>query len=108
MAVKSIKQPVLDYLASLKPELQKEGITKLGLFGSLAKNQATIYSDIDVLIKTTRKFWDRYPEFDCISFLDDLRLKISDKFKKEVDICDISGIRSKATKANILKGAIYV
>lgn len=104
---KSIKQPVLDYLASLKPELQKEGIVELGLFGSLAKNKATIYSDIDVFIKTSSEFCDKHGGFGGFSFLENLRQKISKKFKKEVDLCDIAWLKSEK-REQIMDGAIFV
>ena len=108
MNPKSIKQPILDYLKALKPQLEKEGIAELGLFGSFAKDEATIYSDIDVLIKTTKPFWDKYKGgCEAAIFLDDLRLKIAKRFNKEVDLCDISGLKDNK-KADILEGAIFV
>ena len=60
MHLESIKEPILLYLKELKLSLENEGIAELGLFGSFAKDEATIYSDIDVLIKTTKAFWDKY------------------------------------------------
>lgn len=42
MNPKSIKEPILLYLKELKPKLQKEGITEIGLFGSFTKEEATI------------------------------------------------------------------
>ena len=108
MYLESIKQPILLYLKELKPSLEKEGITELGLFGSFAKDEATIYSDIDVLIKTTKAFWDKYKGgCEAAIFLDDFRLKIAERFNKEVDLCDISGLKDDK-KADILEGAIYV
>ena len=105
---KSIKEPILLYLKELKPSLQKEGISEIGLFGSFAKDEATIYSDIDVFIRTTKAFWDKY-EGGCgaACFLDDFRVKIAKHFKKEVDLCDLSGLKEDRM-ADFLEGAIYV
>lgn len=108
MNPKSIKEPILLYLKELKPSLEKEGISEIGLFGSFAKDEATIYSDIDVFIKTTKAFWDKYESgLECAVFLDDFRLKIAERFNKDVDLCDISGLQDDK-RADILEGAIYV
>lgn len=46
------KDEILDYLRSLKPELQEIGINKIGLFGSYAKGTNDIASDIDITIES--------------------------------------------------------
>lgn len=108
MNPKSIKEPILLYLKELKPALQKEGIVEIGLFGSFAKDEATINSDIDIFIRTTEAFWGKYESgFECASFLDDFRVKIAKRFKKEVDLCDIARF-DRAKMDDFLEGAIYV
>lgn len=108
MNPKSIKEPILLYLKELKPALQKEGIVEIGLFGSFAKDEATINSDIDIFIRTTEAFWGKF-EGGCEAavFLDDFRVKIAKRFKKEVDLCDIARF-DRAKMDNFLEGAIYV
>lgn len=106
MNPKSIKEPILLYLKELKPSLEKEGISEIGLFGSFAKDEATIYSDIDVFIRTTDEFDKKYQGFAYFSFLADLQKKISKKFNKEVDLCDLAGSSDK-DDAVFLEGAIY-
>ena len=49
------KEMILDYLRELKPKLAKDGVTKLGLFGSYAKDKATTNSDIDIVINVNDK-----------------------------------------------------
>jgi predicted nucleotidyltransferase len=45
------RQRVLDILTHSKPELQSRfGVTRLALFGSTARDAASIGSDIDVLV----------------------------------------------------------
>lgn len=107
MNPKSIKEPILRYLKELKPKLEKEGITEIGLFGSFAKEEATIYSDIDIFVKTTDKFRKKHLGFKGFSFLEDLRQDIAKHFNKEVDLCNIAGFNDER-KAKFLKGAIYV
>ena len=107
MNPKSIKEPILLYLKELKPKLAKEGITEIGLFGSFAKEEATIYSDIDVFVKTTDEFCNKHIGFAGFGFLEDLRQDIAKHFNKEVDLCDIAGFNDER-KAKFLEGAIYV
>lgn len=107
MNPKSIKEPILLYLKELKPKLEKEGITEIGLFGSFAKEEATIYSDIDIFVKTTDKFRKKHLGFAGFDFLEDLRQDIAKHFDKEVDLCDITGIKEDK-RAEFFEGAIYV
>lgn len=106
MNPKSIKEPILRYLKELKPKLEKEGITEIGLFGSFAKEEATIYSDIDIFVKTTDEFCNKYIGFAALGFLEDLRQDIAKHFNKEVDLCDIMGVKEDK-RAEFFEGAIY-
>ena len=106
MNPKSIKEPILLYLKELKPKLEKEGITEIGLFGSFAKDEATIYSDIDIFIKTTNEFRKKHLGFAGFGFLEDLRQDIAKHFNKEVDLCDMMGVK-KEKRAEFFEGAIY-
>jgi predicted nucleotidyltransferase len=45
----------LTFLTTIKPQLQKDGIEQVGLFGSYAKNSATLTSDIDIAIKLNKR-----------------------------------------------------
>ena len=54
------KEIILNYLTEVKPELEKLGITELGLFGSFAKDIANITSNVNITLKTTKKFSHSY------------------------------------------------
>ncbi|MFH0981416.1 MAG: nucleotidyltransferase family protein [Planctomycetota bacterium] len=45
---------VLDILASRQPELRVLGVKSLALFGSLARDEATATSDVDLLVEFDR------------------------------------------------------
>jgi predicted nucleotidyltransferase len=49
------QKDVLTFLTTIKPQLQKDGIEQVGLFGSYAKNSATLTSDIDIAIKLNKR-----------------------------------------------------
>ncbi len=45
------KNEIITFLTKSKPELQARfGVTQLSLFGSYARNTATVTSDIDILV----------------------------------------------------------
>jgi len=97
------KENILDYLGAIKRELKKDGIEKIGLFGSFARDNADLYSDIDIVIKTSSSFAKKFRGADSFIFLDGLRKKIERKFQRKVDICDEAGLRNRS----VIKDAIY-
>ena len=48
------KQELERKLAAHKPELRKMGIISLAVFGSVARNESTLRSDIDLLVDLDR------------------------------------------------------
>ncbi len=93
------KTDILNFLTSHKEKLQKEFfVTKIGLFGSYAKDTANEDSDIDIVIQSTKKdFFLR----------EDLREYLESNLKKSVDIGYLDSIRSYY-KDKIVKDIIYV
>lgn len=93
------KEQIIDFLTTHKQELQKKfSLTKIGLFGSYAKDSATEDSDIDIAIESSKKdFFLR----------EDLKEYLENHFKKSVDIGYIDSIR-KYYKNKIEKDIIYV
>ena len=94
------KSGIINTLKQLKPELQERfGVTKLALFGSYARDEATEDSDIDiVIIEMTRK--NGFLIAKAKSF-------ISDKLQKKVDIGLYSAINPYVKKC-IDQDMIYV
>ena len=93
------KADILNFLTSHKEKLQQEFfVTKMGLFGSYAKDTADEDSDIDIVIQSTKKdFFLR----------EDLREYLESNLKKSVDIGYLDSIRSYY-KEKIAKDIIYV
>ena len=80
------KEQIIAFLRSNKKLLETEfGITKVGLFGSYARNEEQGTSDIDLLIEMPQK-----------SFHHRIELKnfLEQKFGKKVDIGYFDSIRS--------------
>ena len=96
------KEEILSYLAEQKAMLESEfQVTKVGLFGSFARDEQREDSDIDILIEfapQTEELSDKKAR---------IRLKMKDRFKREVDLCREKYIKPYF-KAQVLKSAIYV
>jgi len=93
------KTNILNFLKSHKKELKNRfHITKIGLFGSYAKDTANENSDIDIVIQSTKKdFFLR----------EDLREFLESHLQKKVDVGYIDSIRTYY-KNRIEKDIIYV
>ena len=98
MSKKLNKTEILNFLTSHKEELMsKFFITKIGLFGSYAKDTANENSDIDIVIESTKKdFFLR----------DDLREYLEANLNKSVDVGYLDSIRAYY-KSKIEKDIIY-
>lgn len=102
------KEMILDYLRELKPQLEKDGITKLGLFGSYANGYARkISSDIDIVIEVNDEFDKNFASLNYFSYLNRIRENIKERFHRDVDICDLSCFKDYEIP-NFFRGAIYV
>jgi len=97
------KEEILEFLGSIKDELRQNGIEKVGLFGSFAKDSADLLSDIDIVIKTSDYFVKKNRGIRGLLYLDDLKRRIKNRFYRDVDICDESGLKNK----KVLSEAIY-
>ena len=93
------KEYILNFLTTHKQELQNNyALTKIGLFGSYAKDTSNENSDIDIVIQSTKKdFFLR----------DDLKEYLEDNFKIPVDVGYLDSFR-QYYKAKIEKDIIYV
>jgi predicted nucleotidyltransferase len=100
------KNSIIDYLIQVKPLLAKKNISIIGFFGSFARGEATVYSDIDLAVKKDASYLQNhtaYEYFNNIEFIKNMFIK---KFHRNVDIFDLDS--NSSMKENILKDMIYV
>ena len=97
------KQQILTYLLTIKNELNKNGIEKIGLFGSFAKDSSDLFSDVDIVIKTGDDFVKKYRGVEGFLYFDRLKKMLEREFVRKVDICDESGLEDKS----VIKEVIY-
>ena len=95
------KEEILNYLREQKPILEKEfQVTKIGLFGSYARDEQQEDSDIDLLIEFQPNTEDLYDKKEKI------RLIVRTRFGREVDLAREKYLKPYYKK-QILRSAIY-
>ena len=93
---------ILEYLASNKDRLmRKYHLTKIGVFGSMARGEESDQSDIDLIVEFDNQVKDLY------WIKEQLRAEINRKFNRPVDICREKYINPRIKK-HILSHARYV
>ena len=103
------KEMILDYLKSIKPTLEKDGVTKLGLFGSYANGYAkNISSDIGIVVEMNDEFHKKFLGCQYFAYIGNIRENMEKHFHRNVDICDAKYYRGKTNKEIFFRGAIYV
>jgi hypothetical protein len=91
---------ILDFLSNHKQELEKKyGITKIGLFGSYARDEATSESDIDIAVEIESE--NKFRSFFGLKYF------IEDGLHHQVDLGIESALKSVA-KDTVLRDIIYV
>ncbi len=91
---------ILNLLAQYKQDnLDKYGIENIGIFGSVARGEATKSSDIDICIKT------KTPD---MFMLVHIKEELQNLFHKSVDIVRLRNKMNPYLKKRIEKEAIYV
>jgi hypothetical protein len=100
------KNNIFNYLKELKPLLTQKQIDVVGFFGSFARDEDNIYSDIDVAIKKDENYLKERSAYDYFNDVDILKNLIIKKFNRNVDIFDLDS--SSTMKNDILKDLIHV
>ena len=100
------QKDILTFLTNIKPQLQKDGIEQVGLFGSYARNSATLCSDIDIAIKLNKNYLDKNDVWNYFNEINKIKEMIYDKFKIKSDVFDLDS--SSYLKNKIEKEVLYV
>ncbi|MEM8638214.1 MAG: nucleotidyltransferase family protein [Cyanobacteria bacterium P01_G01_bin.54] len=90
---------IKDFLKHHQNEIQAHGILSLAVFGSVARNEATLTSDIDFLVEFSGKVtFDRYMDF---------KFYLEDNLGRNVDLVNPQMLKPQIRQA-ILEEAIHV
>lgn len=95
-----VLQDCISKLSAFKQQFGRSyGITKLGIFGSVARNEHTEGSDIDIVVEV---------EQPSLSLMYELREALKKLFSCEVDLVRFRQSLRPLFKTNIQNEAIYV
>jgi len=72
------REEVLEKLKEARADLkQKYSVVRIGVFGSFAKDESTVKSDVDILVELEEPTFDNYM---------DLKFKLEDMLGRDVDL----------------------
>ena len=93
------KTDILNLLSRHKEAFsEKYGVTKIGLFGSYARDEAQEKSDIDI-------FAEMPPKFDLLIKLQE---ELESQLKHKIDLIRLREKMNPRLKENILRDGLYV
>jgi hypothetical protein len=98
--MRSTRQDILSSLKKLKGEVAKEySVKTIGVFGSVARNEQTGKSDIDLLVEFSKP----------VGFVTFMRLEnfLSERLGKQVDLVTSDSIKP-VIRQDVLAEVIYV
>ena len=95
-----VLQDCVEKLSAFKREFGRQyGITKLGIFGSVARQENTEDSDIDIVVEVEKP---------TLSLMYELREMLKSLFKCEVDLVRFRSTLRPLFRSNILNDVVYV
>ena len=92
------REVIIKELQKIK-EKYKDKIIKIGIFGSVARNEYNQESDIDVVVE------QKYPD---LFLLDRIKIELEEKFNNHVDIIRVRNDINPSLKKRIERDFIYV
>ena len=94
------RETILRELRRIKPDLAKlYGVTKIGIFGSFARNEIREDSDVDVVVEM------REPD---LFYMVHIKETLEESFKMPVDVIRYREMMNSRLKARIDREAVYV
>jgi predicted nucleotidyltransferase len=95
-----VLQDCVEKLSAFKREFGRQyGITKLGIFGSVARQENTEDSHIDIVVEVEKP---------TLSLMYELREMLKSIFKCEVDLVRFRSTLRPLFRSNILNDVVYV
>jgi predicted nucleotidyltransferase len=95
-----VLQDCINKLGAFKQAFGKQfGIRKLGIFGSVARQENTEDSDIDIVVEIDRP---------TLQLMYELKEKLKELFKCDVDLIRFRSTLRPLFKSNILNDVVYV
>ena len=80
------REQIIATLRAHESELRSVGVLSLSLFGSAARGESLVDSDVDVAVRLAQNFSE--PGFDYFSRLDDLQARLAEVLGCKVDVVE--------------------
>jgi predicted nucleotidyltransferase len=100
-------EKLMNVLRDVRRELEADGFQLLGVFGSRARGDNRANSDLDILYQLQDRFYDRYPGWESIGRLEEIREELSRRTGLPVDLAN-RGALHEVGKKYILPETVYV
>ena len=104
--MKPTKKEIIEFLQTIKIKFQANGIEEIALFGSYARGEESVYSDIDIAIRKDSVFLQNNNAYDYFNRVALLKELLGKKFHRNIDIFDLDS--DSTMKQTISKDLIYV
>jgi len=104
--MRASKENILNYLKEIKNELKSDGIVSLALFGSFAREENGVYSDIDIAIAKENNYLKTRSAYNYFDEVSKIKTMIQKKFHRNSDIFDLDS--DSVMKKTIMKDLVYV
>ncbi len=101
------KDDILAFLKEIKVTFEKDGLHSIALFGSMSKDSADMFSDIDIAIKIKKDYLRYKNAWDYFDMLNSIKDRVAKRFERKCDIYDLDAPNSQIKK-NIQKDLMYV
>jgi uncharacterized protein len=94
-------------ISLVKNRYLDEGFILLGIFGSYARDEQVIGSDLDLLYELNDKFYSTYIGWEACYRLQNIKSELESEFGMNVDLANKNALNSVGIK-NILRDILYV
>lgn len=98
---------LLERISKEKQRYEKEGFIIIGFFGSVARDEHTKQSDLDILYELTDKFHANYQGWDLYFRIHQIQTELESRFGVTVDLANKDTL-DDIGKYFILKDLVYV
>ena len=102
-----MRQEIYEKISGIKKRLEPEGFIIIGVFGSVARGDETVTSDVDVLYELHEPFISRYRGWAVFGRIEAIKKEIEIDLGMEVDLANKDAL-DEVGKRFILPEVVHV